>query len=184
MTKLPFKPWMIEEAREKAQSLGSINNSITKGGGNIAGYLAEIALNEYIKGENLSCSKGRLKYDFDLLKGQNKIEVKTKRRTVDPEPHYEVSIATTSEHQRPDFYAFISITFAKKRGKGKSATYHGLKNIWLCGFLSREEFFSKAKFIRKGELDPSNGFICHQDMYNLPISKLDAQIIENESNYN
>lgn len=120
MIKLEYLPWMMREAKKKADALGQIRNSITKGKGNIAGYLAEIALNCHLEAKNMSCSEGKLKYNFDLLKDDKKIEVKCKRRTVDPEPHYEVSIANTSKHQQPDVYAFISITFKEKRGKGKT----------------------------------------------------------------
>jgi hypothetical protein len=172
MIKLPFNNDMIYEAAEKARKLGSIKNSITSGRGSVAGYLAEMALSEYLGAENISCDKGRDKYSFDLISEGSKIEVKTKRRTVDPEPHHEVSVASTSEHQRPDFYSFVSLTFERKVGSGKTAFYTGLKNVWLCGFISRDEFFECATFIPKGTVDNSNGFVCHQDMYNLPIKSL------------
>jgi len=172
MIKLEYLPWMMREAKKKAEALGEIKNSITKGRGNLAGYLAEIALNRHLGAKNISCEEGKLKYNHDLEKGEKKIEVKTKRRTVDPEPTFEVSIANTSKHQKPDVYAFVSITFKEKRGKGREATYHGVEAIWLCGFIEREEYFEKATFIPKGKLDPSNGFRCWANMHNLPISEL------------
>jgi hypothetical protein len=176
MIKLEYLPWMMREAKKKAEALGAIKNSITGGKGNIAGYLAEIALNRHLESKNLSCEDGILKYNFDLLKGEKKIEVKCKRRTVDPKPEYEVSIASTSVHQKPDVYAFVSITFKEKRGKGKSATYHGVESIWLCGFMERDEYFEKARYMRKGQIDTSNGFRVHQNMYNLAISELKDEL--------
>jgi len=172
MIKLDFDQSMIDNAVKKAEELGSINNSITSGRGNLAGYLAEIALTKYLGCKNISCDKGRDKYDYDLIKNDLKIDVKTKRRTVDPRPSYEVSIAETSKHQKADTYAFISITFKEKRGKGRSATYHGVESIWLCGFMPKKEYFDKAKFWKKGDVDPSNGFTVHANMYNMPISSL------------
>lgn len=163
---------MMREAKKKADQLGILNRSITGGRGNIAGYLAEIALNKHLESEHLSCAEGEDKYNFDLLKKKKKIEVKCKRRTCDPQPEYEVSIAATSKHQQPDFYAFISITFREKRGKGRAATYHGVESIWLCGFISREEFFEKARFVPKGKIDKTNWFKAHANMYNLPIQDL------------
>tara|TARA_B100000497_G_C7646616_1_gene388821 strand:+ start:320 stop:850 length:531 start_codon:yes stop_codon:yes gene_type:complete len=172
MRKLKFNQSMIDEAVKKAKNLGSINNSITSGGGNLAGYLAEIALAEDLQCNNVSCDEGNEKYNYDLIKNDLKIDVKTKRRTVDPRSSYEVSIAETSKHQKADTYAFISITFKEKRGKGSSATYHGVESIWLCGFMPKKEYFEQAKFWKKGDVDPSNGFTVHANMYNMPISRL------------
>ena len=58
MIKLPFDDAMIERAREKAMSLGSINNSILRGGGNIAGYLGEEALAPYVNADIVSNNRG------------------------------------------------------------------------------------------------------------------------------
>jgi len=176
MIKLDFNQSMIDEAVKKAEELGSINNSITSGRGNLAGYLAEIALTKYLGCKNISCDKGRDKYDYDLIKDGRKIDVKTKRRTVDPKPFFEVSIAGTSKHQKTDTYAFISITFKEKRGMGSKAQYYGVESIWLCGFMSKEDYFDKAIFWKKGAVDPSNGFKVHADMYNMPISSLGESI--------
>ena len=176
MRKLNFDQSMIDEAVKKAEDLGSINNSITSGRGNLAGYLAEIALTKYLDCKNISCDKGRDKYDYDLIKDGRKIDVKTKRRTVDPKPFFEVSIAGTSKHQKTDTYAFISITFKEKRGMGSKAQYYGVESIWLCGFMSKEDYFDKAIFWKKGAVDPSNGFKVHADMYNMPISSLGESI--------
>jgi len=166
---------MIQQALEKAESLGSINNSITRGKGNVAGYLAEIALNEYLNSQNVSCNAGLEKFNFDLIKGGKKIEVKTKRRTVDPQPHYEVSIAETSKHQQPDVYSFVSITFKKREGRGRSSVYKGVDKIWLCGFMPRDEYFERARFIPKGEIDPSNNFLTHANMFNMKMLDLYPQ---------
>ena len=176
MIKLDFDQSMIDEAVKKAEELGSINNSITSGRGNLAGYLAEIALTKRLGCKNISCDKGRDKYDYDLIKDGRKIDVKTKRRTVDPKPFFEVSIAGTSKHQKTDTYAFISITFKEKRGMGSQAQYYGVESIWLCGFMSKEDYFDKAIFWKKGAVDPSNGFKVHADMYNMPISSLGESI--------
>lgn len=172
MIKLEYKGWMLREAKKKAEKLGSIKNSITKGKGNIAGYLAEIALAKHLGAKNISCKDGKEKYNFDLIFDDKKLECKTKRRTVDPKPEYEVSIAKTSKHQKADVYAFLSVTFKEKRGKGLSVTYHGVDSIWLCGFMTAEEYFKKSKFMPKGKMDFSNGFKTRADMYNLPISEL------------
>lgn len=172
MKRIAFNDTMIRKAVDKANQLGQIPNSITKGAGNTAGYLAEIALAKHLNCENVSCDLGEEKYNYDLIKNGNKIEVKTKRRTVDPLPQYEVSIAETSKHQQTDFYAFISITFGYKDGFGRNAKYFYPEAIWLCGFMRSEDYFKKARYLKKGQVDRTNGFTVHANMFNLPIYDL------------
>ena len=71
MIKLPFNEAMIASAREKAMSLGSINNSILKGGGNIAGYLGEEALAPYVGAKIVSNNRGLDKYNHDTADYDN-----------------------------------------------------------------------------------------------------------------
>ena len=141
MIRLDFDDSMIARAKEKAASLGSINNSILKGGGNIAGYLGEEALAPYIDAQIVSNNRGLDKYNHDLLLDcGHRLEVKTKRRTVPPKSYYDVSIAETSRHQKPDLYAFISLEFDRAT-KTHPKKYYGLKNVWLCGFMSSYEYW-------------------------------------------
>lgn len=176
MRKLFFNDEMIQDAYEKAKKLGSISNSITSGAGNTAGYLSEIALSKDIGAKNISCNTGDSKFDYDLLHNNLKIEVKTKRRTVDPRLEFDVSIAETSVHQQTDIYAFTSITFKKKTGTGKRCKYYLPQTIWLCGFISKNEFFQKARFLKKGDIDESNGFKVHANMFNLEIKNLNNHL--------
>jgi len=172
MKQIQFNEEMISQAVLKAEQLGKIKNSITGGAGNVAGYLSEIALSEHLRCRNVSCDPGEYKYDFDLIKNGKKIEVKTKRRTVDPQHYYEVSIAESSRHQQTDFYAFVSITFAQKTGYGINSKYYSPESLWLCGFMEREQYFKRSRFLQKGDIDESNGFTVKANMFNLPIIDL------------
>ena len=171
---IPWDDRMVTRARKTANQLGKINNSILKGGGNAAGYLGEEAVAAYIKAEIISCNDGNDKYDYDIWSNdERRIEIKTKRRTVEPRDYYDVSVAKTSAHQRPDLYIFVSIQFEDmKMVKGKRA-YYGIKNIWIVGQAEPEDYFSRAKIWRAGDIDKRNGFKTHVDMYNLPISEID-----------
>ena len=172
MIRLDFDDSMIARAKEKAASLGSINNSILKGGGNIAGYLGEEALAPYIDAQIVSNNRGLDKYNHDLLLDcGHRLEVKTKRRTVPPKSYYDVSIAETSRHQKPDLYAFISLEFDRAT-KTHPKKYYGLKNVWLCGFMSSYEYWERAKLWESGKIDSTNNFKTHVNMYNLPIGEL------------
>ena len=82
--KIPYTKEMIDRAVSKAKALGSINNSILRGGGNTAGYLGEEAVAAHIGANIVSCDEGIDKYNHDILYGDERLEVKTKRRTVEP----------------------------------------------------------------------------------------------------
>ena len=164
MKQLEYNQKMIEKAQDWAKYLGSINNSITKGGGNLAGRLGELALANYLG----VCVEDHKDYDM-IYKGE-KIEVKTKRRTVPPQYSYDVSVAATSAHQKPDRYAFISIEF-----EGKTATgfYHKVKSIWLVGDMAADKYFNLSTEWNRGDEDESNGFVTLVDMFNMRIGDLD-----------
>ena len=167
---------MIIRAKRKAESLGSLNNSILEGRGNLAGYLGEEVIAPLINADIMSCDIGDDKYNHDLvIESGLKVEVKTKRRTVDLREDFDVSVAKTSLHQEPDIYAFISITCGKLIQK-YPREYKGVKSIWLCGFMSREEYLERSVFLKKGSTDPTNGFKVHRDMYNMKVRDLYNEI--------
>ena len=111
------------------------------------------------------------KFNHDLiLRDGSRAEVKSKRRTVPPKNFYEVSIAKTSTHQKPDLYIFVSLQF-KKRDK-RIGTYKGLEHVWIVGQKTPEAYFDSARLWTKGEIDSTNNFRTHIDMYNLDINQL------------
>ena len=178
---IPFDQQMIQRAYEKSLALGSINNSILKGKGNTAGYLGEEAVAAYIKAVIMSSDEGSDKYNHDLIVDNHKykkIEVKTKRRKYDPKPSWQVSIAKTSRHQKPDLYIFTSITFGRHKGEGRNKVYYQPKSIWITGQMEPEEYFSKARLCERGKPDPdkrgrTNDFETHVEMYNMNIEDLE-----------
>ena len=170
---IPWDALMIERSQKKAKKLGGIKNSILKGGGNIAGYLGEEAVASYVEAEIISCNKGNDKYNYDIWKDGRKIEIKTKRRTVAPQEFFDVSVAKTSKHQTPDLYIFASIEFENVTYEKTKRVYRGIKNIWIVGQATPEDYFAKAKVWKAGDIDASNGFKTHVDMYNLPISEIE-----------
>ena len=169
MIQLSFTKNDIIAANNLANKLGQLNNSITNGGGNFSGFLGELVLARYL---NIEFNEKRNVYNHDLIYLGKTIEVKTKRRTQDPSLYWDVSVASTSLHQRPDIYAFMSITFKEFKKTSGQRVYDEPLKIWLCGFYDAKKYVDEAQFIRKGSLDPSNNFRAHVDMYNLKISKL------------
>ena len=156
---VPVTEKMYKRAHDRAYNIGQLKNSITKGGGNVAACLGEDAVKTYLSG---SYSRGKNKKDYDMVVNKKKIEVKTKRRTVKPKLNYEVSVAQTSRHQKPDIYVFTSVTYKQEKPF----------EVVILGYLEYDQFIESATFVPKNKLDTSNGFKCHANMYNLTHDQL------------
>lgn len=154
MIKINIKPEWKTTAKEMSEDMGVLNHSIMRGAGNFAGFLGELVVANYLGVE--LCHT----YDYDLIYDDKKVDVKTKQCTSPPKPHYECSIANYNHTQRCDEYIFVRIE------------KNHFETAWILGKMPRAEYISKAVFIKKGTVDPSNGFIVREDCYNLPISKL------------
>ena len=140
-----------KESREYSDKL---KNSITLGAGTTAGIISEIHFSSHFIG-----SKRVRSYSHDLEYKGMSIEIKTKRRTVPPEPNYFVHIAESSKHQMNEktYYVFYSLN-------SKSRTGH------LCGYISSIDFFKKAVFFKTGE--DMEGLVAKTNCYAMRISDL------------
>ena len=150
-------PEMTISAKRKADEMGELRNSIRKGQGNLTGFLGEEC---FIK--SFDQSKIVNGYDYDLRIGNYTVEIKTKDRTVPPKSNFECSIANHNTKQETDFYVFVSLL------RQRNVFVKG----YLLGFIDKNEYFQKATFRQKGDVDPSNGWQVKTDCWNLPISKL------------
>tara|TARA_R110002073_G_C9074053_1_gene546128 strand:+ start:21 stop:524 length:504 start_codon:yes stop_codon:yes gene_type:complete len=144
---------MLSSATQKAEEMGKLNNSILKGKGNIAGFLGEQVALKVLGGEWSNT------FDYDIVVGDIKVDVKTKQTTAKPKPFYECSVAKYNTKQRCDAYAFVRVL--KDFSKG-----------WYLGAMKKEDYLSKATPLKRGDVDPSNNFTVRADCYNLPISDL------------
>jgi hypothetical protein len=149
---------MLIKARDKSVEMGRLNNSITRGSGNLAGFIGE-EIAAYVLGAEQANT-----YDYDLIMPNgSKIDVKTKRTSVKPLPHYECSVAEMNTKQVCDYYAFVRVM-------------NDLSVGWFLGVYPKGEFFDDAVFLQKGQLDPSNGYTVKASCYNMPISSLHATV--------
>ena len=148
---------MLLAAREKATEMGELKNSILKGQGRLAGFVGEQVVMKILGG------KWENTYDYDINVNNVRIEVKTKQTTVQPLPHYECSVAAFNIKQNCDAYAFVRVLKDFSVG-------------WFLGVMKKDEFFQKAKRLKKGEVDPSNNFTVRADCYNLRIDELGDSI--------
>ena len=154
MKEIKISPDMIEKAHIKSKEMGPLRNSILKGDGNIAGFIGEQIALEHLGG----IWKNTYSYDIILPDGR-KVDVKTKRTFVKPRPHYDCSVASFNTKQECDMYAFVRVMKDYSMG-------------WYLGSMYKEEYFKKATFWKKGDVDPSNDFTIRSDCYNVKIEDL------------
>ena len=179
--RLSYTEDMVERAYDKAERLGSLRGSRTKGAGNFAGYLAEEAVANYLGVRVSSCDDGDDKYHYDLIWKTKKIDVKNKRRTAYPQLHFDGSIEAFNPNQKCDNYIFTSVTYRNKnymKGyKNPRDEHKDIIDMHLCGIISKDDYFENAKFYKKGDIDPSNGHTFYKDRFNLLYSHMNEVVL-------
>ena len=149
---------MLVEARDKAAEMGKLRNSITSGAGNIAGFIGE-AIAQQVLGGTLTNT-----YDYDLVLDDGiKVDVKTKQTSVKPLETYECSIANLNTTQKCDYYCFVRVKNDFTVG-------------WYLGVYPKEQYMLDSVFMKRGTIDPSNGYVVKSDCWNLPIHQLKEHI--------
>ena len=153
MKKFTVSDTALKRVKARAIKLPLLNNSIRHGEGSLVAYIGEEVVKSVLRGEIKDT------YDYDIVYQNLKVDVKTKERTVAPRPYYECSVADFNTQQDCDEYAFVSVL-------------NTLKEAWYLGKISKPDFYKKAVFHRKGEIDPANNFTFKADCYNMKISDL------------
>ena len=155
---------ILDRARTKAREMGKLNNSITRGDGNIAGFIGEEIVSDFIGGEIKNT------YDYDIVLGDETYDVKTKRCTSPPKSYYDCSVAAFNTKQKCDTYVFVRVQYVNNK----------FGPAWILGKKNKNDYFKQARKLSKGQIDPSNNFTVKADCYNLSIKELDILETINE----
>jgi len=153
---------IIKYAKKKGEKIGPIDKSITNGDGNAAGVIGELLVLG-VMGLTMENLKSSESYDYDIIDNDGiKWDVKTKRRTVDPKPYYNCTVADYNTKQKCDRYIFVSL--------------RNLEEGFITGWISKKEFYEKASFANEGDLDPTSPkhkpFYFTADCYNIECKYL------------
>ena len=149
---------IIDNARVKAKELGLLRNSITRGRGNLIGFIGEEIALSCLGGESTNT------YDYDIiLEDGTTVDVKTKSTGVKPLPHYDCSVAAYNTKQKCDAYAFVRVKYDLSVG-------------WYLGIIQKDKYLQIAERFDKGDKDPANNFTIKADCYNVRISELQDAI--------
>ena len=122
----------------------------------IAGNLGEVVFSHTYPSA-IRISHNDTEADF-IYKGK-RLDVKTKRTTVNPKPHYEVTISSYQKDFNADIYFFYYFNYSENL-------------IWSLGWLTKTDFFQKARFMRKGEIEQYNNWKISEDCYIAKIADL------------
>jgi hypothetical protein len=153
----------MQEAKALSKPLEGLRNSITAGQGSLAGCLGEVCLRDYLRASGTQVEIVG-DYQFDLLvDSKYTIEVKTKRCTSEPKPHYEGSVALFNDRQSTKYYAFTRVDTERQL-------------CYLMGYITKKRFFRVARKMAQGDQDSNlvNGepFQIRADCWNIYYKQL------------
>ena len=138
---------VTEKQLERAKNLYEfkvLNNSISKGKGNLIGAIGEIIVFDYYtnKGKNVIHAQN---FQYDLIIENYKIECKTLASNVTPKDYYNCHLSTFNDKQDCDYYCFLH-------------ALNDFSKVWIKGMLSKHEVNQLKTFKKKGELDGKFAF--------------------------
>jgi hypothetical protein len=153
---------ITEDQKKRARKLyefNVLNGSVTEGEGNEVGALGEIIVLDYYgdKAEYVG------DYNYDMIIKGKKVDVKTKKQAVIPQPTHKANIFAYNTKQQCDYYCFVAIHTSLKKG-------------WILGWKEKEKFFNEATFRKGGEVDETGnnkGWVFKSDCYVMTNADLD-----------
>jgi hypothetical protein len=139
---------------------GSAYNSTTileNGSGQRAGLIGEMAFAHALAEQRITYQHlGGEAQHHDFIVGDVKVDVKAKQRTVPPRHDYDAHVTESIKDADCRLYVFVSVT------KGQPT---------LMGWCGKDEFWSKAKIVCKGDLN-EDGYIEEADAGKIKYSGL------------
>jgi hypothetical protein len=155
ISRLDITDKVLLDSRKKGAELGHIRNSITQGGGNLAGFIGEY-VSQSVYGGELDNT-----YTYDLLLSDGRrMDVKTKRTSVEPKMDYKCTVSASQIDYDCDGYIFTRVL-------------NSYSTCWVLGHISKADFLDKSTFHEKGTKDKGTRYTYRVDSYDVPISVLD-----------
>lgn len=161
-----------EAAEERVKGAPVYERSHRKEQANQVGFLGEVVAEAWFRRSGIEFEDCRDCTDIDYrLSGNITLDVKTKDRTVLPRSNYDCTVpAYNHDHQRPNFYLFISLL--RDKGWGGSADIKRFVEAQIVGGISLAEFEAKSKFWEAGQVDPTNGTEFWTSCWNVYMHEL------------
>jgi hypothetical protein len=165
MVKINLTEPLIEKARVYSKDRIYKRSMRGEEGTNI-GAIGEFVLIEHLEDNGIKVIDNRNRENatkYDLLVLGEKVEVKTKDRTVPPKPFYDCSVPLYNHtHQKADWFIFLSLL--RKNNKFVEA--------YILGGATYSDIERDGITINKGDVDERNGWVCNESCINITIDKL------------
>ena len=152
----PLTEEMLRAAYERAKALPEYEYSHRKLQANFVGCIGELVMGDFFrrKGVQFSDDRHQTTHDFLVSNGIT-LDVKTKDRTVKPRRNYDNSVPLYNhEHQRPDYYYFVSLLRNRKR---PVVDIYRFSHAFIVGGLDIATWEAKGRVWEADETDPDNG---------------------------
>lgn len=167
MQGIPITDSIRDLAKVRIDTLKVLPGSHRKEAANEVGVLGELLVERAFDEAGI-----RYTADFrtthDLTVPAGTVDIKTKDRTVVPRPEYDCSVPLYNhDHQRPDFYIFVSLL----REKG----VEGLERFtrgFIVGAIGQRALNECGVKWEAGQTDPSNGTTFWTDCLNVRVDWL------------
>lgn len=158
-----------QQARQRAADYPVFQRSKRGETANQIGALGEIIAESWLTKNQIAFTSVRTtKTDLILSNGKT-LEIKTKDRTVAPQPEYEATIPLYNhDHQQPDYYLFVSL----QRKRGSASTLDDFHTAHIVGASSVRKMRQLGKVWEANETDPDNGTTFWTDCLNIKIKNL------------
>ena len=153
-------------AQSRADATPELRRSMRGAAGNEVGAMGELVAMRYLDAQGVMyLDEGKVNHDLRTRHGT--MDVKTKERTVVPQPHYDCTVPDyVGDAQKPDWYLFVSLLSDGSRGVRR------FKRGWVLGTIRREDFYANASEWKPGVRDVSNGWEATIRCWNVPVSVL------------
>lgn len=167
----PLTEEMLRAAYERAKALPEYEYSHRKLQANFVGCIGELVMGEYFKLKDIHFTDDRHETTHDFLVSNFlTLDVKTKDRTVKPQRHYDNSVPLYNhEHQRPDYYYFVSLLRDKRR---PVSDIYRFSHAFIMGGLEIATLEATGKIWEANETDPDNGTTFWTSCINVSMADL------------
>ena len=159
MEEIDITPALLDKARQNSRYIVRNKSASIRGGdGAFIGSIGTAIVADYY-GVSVVDSEQWTVAAYDMVIDGDKIEVKTKQRSVPPKHYYEASVTTQSLHVLdPDYFIFVSLL--------------NLDKAFIMGAIEVNEFYDKATRFSAGDIDPSYIYVVRKDCLNIAFSEL------------
>ena len=165
----PLDESFLGDAKKLSARLPIYPGSHRREEANLVGFIGEIVVTAWLKDRGITVRRvNEIGHDLEVLDhtGQRlRCDVKTKDRTVFPEPHHEATVPRyVFDEQVPDFYVFASLH------RPWSGDKLGFTHADIVGWISRPRFEKECYLVPKGT--QPNGARIWTEMFNVRIERL------------